>query len=319
MNEKISVIVPVYNVEKYLDKCLESIVHQTYRNLEIILVDDGSSDNCPAMCDEWAGKDKRIKVIHKENGGLSSARNAGLDFATGEYIVFVDSDDWLDTDAVEKLLRAAVENRADIVASGFYFENESGTSSIQDLRVSSFENEDIAFALLTDEIRPEVCSKLYSARLIGKLRFDESMKYAEDLPFNFNVMLKAKKLFCMAVSCYHYYQRNAGSITSSYISAARAESWKMFNSFYEQCSGREKLKTACTYRFTIYTFGILNRVIPFKEYRKKYFNEISNSLIRYKKEIMQNSLISKKHKCSLMLLAFNRYLYLAVYWLVFRF
>ena len=99
MNEPlVSVIVPVYKVEKYLDKCIESIVGQTYENLEIILVDDGSPDNCPTMCDEWAQKDSRIKVIHKENGGLSSARNAGLDACTGDYIGFVDSDDWIEPD-----------------------------------------------------------------------------------------------------------------------------------------------------------------------------------------------------------------------------
>ena len=99
----ISVIVPVYKVEKYLDKCVQSIVDQTYRNLEIILVDDGSPDNCPAMCDAWAEKDDRIRVIHKENGGLSDARNAGMAIATGEYIGFVDSDDWIFDDFVRCL------------------------------------------------------------------------------------------------------------------------------------------------------------------------------------------------------------------------
>ena len=93
MDEKVSIIVPVYNVEKYLDKCIESIVNQTYRNIEIILVDDGSPDKCPEICNEWAKKDDRIKVIHKENGGLSSARNAALEIAQGDYITFVDSDD----------------------------------------------------------------------------------------------------------------------------------------------------------------------------------------------------------------------------------
>ena len=93
LDRLMSVIISVYKVEDYLDKCVNSIVNQTYKNLEIILVDDGSPDNCPAMCDEWAKKDKRIKVIHKQNGGLSSARNAGLDICTGDYIMFVDSDD----------------------------------------------------------------------------------------------------------------------------------------------------------------------------------------------------------------------------------
>ena len=105
-NRVISVIVPVYNVEKYLDKCVDSIVNQTYKNLEIILVDDGSPDNCPKMCDAWVEKDSRIKVIHKENGGVSSARNAGLKASCGEYIGFVDSDDFIQPDMFEQLLGA---------------------------------------------------------------------------------------------------------------------------------------------------------------------------------------------------------------------
>ena len=95
MNNKISVIIPVYKVEEFLDDCVRSVIAQTHTNTEIILVDDGSPDNCPAMCDSWAEKDKRIKVIHKPNGGLSDARNAGLEIATGEYISFIDSDDWI--------------------------------------------------------------------------------------------------------------------------------------------------------------------------------------------------------------------------------
>ena len=102
-NELISVIVPVYNVEKYLNKCIQSIVSQTYKNLEIILVDDGSPDNCPKMCDDWAAADSRIKVIHKQNGGLSSARNAALDIAVGDYLFFIDSDDYAEPDMVEFL------------------------------------------------------------------------------------------------------------------------------------------------------------------------------------------------------------------------
>ena len=114
MNPLISVIVPVYKAEKYLDKCVQSIVNQTYKNLEIILVDDGSPDNCPEMCDEWAKKDSRIKVIHKENGGVSSARNAGLDNSFGDYIGFVDSDDFIENDFYECLYDNLVENGADI-------------------------------------------------------------------------------------------------------------------------------------------------------------------------------------------------------------
>lgn len=107
MNEiVVSVIVPVYKVEKFLNRCVSSIVSQSYRNLEIILVDDGSPDSCPDLCNQWSAKDKRIRVIHQTNRGLSAARNAGLDVATGHYIAFVDSDDWIETDYVGELLFA---------------------------------------------------------------------------------------------------------------------------------------------------------------------------------------------------------------------
>ena len=113
----ISVIVPVYKVEPYLNKCIESIVNQTYKNLEIILVDDGSPDNCPAICDSWAEKDSRIKVIHKENGGLSDARNAGMVHATGEYIAFVDSDDYIDPEMYQSLYGVMVGRHKNYVPS----------------------------------------------------------------------------------------------------------------------------------------------------------------------------------------------------------
>lgn len=112
----ISVIVPIYKVEAYLNRCVESIVRQTYTELEIILVDDGSPDGCPALCDEWAGKDKRIKVIHKSNGGLSDARNAGMRAAEGNYISFVDSDDWIAPEFYRLLLEAMRETGSDIAA-----------------------------------------------------------------------------------------------------------------------------------------------------------------------------------------------------------
>ena len=110
----VSIIVPIYKVEPYLRRCLDSIVNQSYTNLEIILVDDGSPDNCPQICDEYASKDNRIKVIHKKNGGLSDARNAGLDICKGEYISFVDSDDWVDEKYIETLLDLAIKENVDI-------------------------------------------------------------------------------------------------------------------------------------------------------------------------------------------------------------
>ena len=114
----ISVIVPIYHVEQYLNRCVESLVNQTYSNLEIILVDDGSPDNCPKMCDDWVQKDSRIKVIHKGNGGLSDARNAGMQIANGDVISFIDSDDWIDPKFFEVMLNVMQDDESDIVSCG---------------------------------------------------------------------------------------------------------------------------------------------------------------------------------------------------------
>ena len=115
---KISVVIPIYNVEKYIERCIDSVLNQTYMNLEIILVDDGSPDRCGEICDNYAQIDKRIRVIHKENGGLSSARNAGLRIATGDYISFVDSDDWIEPHMYETLLKNAINYKAQISSGG---------------------------------------------------------------------------------------------------------------------------------------------------------------------------------------------------------
>ena len=126
----ISIIVPVYQVEPYLNRCVRSLLEQTYTDLEIILVDDGSPDGCPALCDAWAGKDARVRVIHKPNGGLSDARNAGLTAASGEEIAFVDSDDWVDPDMLERLHNQMEETGADLAACGVTWEYPGGHSEV---------------------------------------------------------------------------------------------------------------------------------------------------------------------------------------------
>ena len=127
----ISVIVPVYKVEQYLPQCIESIINQTYRNLEIILIDDGSPDNCGKICEEYAQKDKRIKVFHKKNGGLSDARNYGIARASGEYLAFVDSDDWIEPDMYEVLVNWIEDHQTDIVSCGFFLSFRNGRLLIQ--------------------------------------------------------------------------------------------------------------------------------------------------------------------------------------------
>ena len=188
---KISVIIPVYNVEKYLDKCIKSVVNQTYKNLEIILVDDGSPDNCSQMCDEWAKKDERIKVIHKANGGVSSARNVGLDNATGEYIAFVDSDDFLDLDYYEKMLEGVDFSKVDLVVSNTRrIDDETGVGNANNSFNKDYLNTndiDEFCAFVSEGFLPPIWNKIYKKKLI-KQTFRESILIGEDRIFNFNYL-----------------------------------------------------------------------------------------------------------------------------------
>ena len=178
MSALISVIIPIYNVEKYLDRCIESVVVQTYKNLEIILVDDGSPDNCPTMCDEWAKKDSRIKVIHKENGGQASARNKALDICTGDYISFIDSDDSILPNMYENMLTVMLENNGDISVCGYMADNglRVAKTYITD-KVKAFNTQEaIEEYFLKESIAPTVTNKLFAAAIFENIRLHRREK-----------------------------------------------------------------------------------------------------------------------------------------------
>ena len=180
--ELISVIVPIYKVEAYLDKCVQSIVNQSYRNLEIILVNDGSPDNCGAMCEAWAAKDGRIKVIHKENGGLSDARNAGLAIATGELISFIDSDDWIEPEFLQTLYDALVAQNAQIAECAIHLVDEEGKilRSRGPAKCESIGKiEALRRLVMEDGVYQTVWNKLYRRQVIAGILFEKG-KYNED-------------------------------------------------------------------------------------------------------------------------------------------
>ena len=211
----ISVIVPVYKVETYLDRCVQSIADQTYRNLEIILVDDGSPDNCPAMCDAWAQKDGRIRVIHKENGGPSSTRNAGLDAAQGEYLCFVDSDDWVHPQYVELLYNTCTEYDVSISGCDYsivsdYVPFESAVSKACTLYDTEQALEQFIHGRL---FRAVVWNKLYHRNILKDVRFPVG-RNREDEFFSFQVLVKAPRLVYIDAPLYSYYQR-PGSFMNS--------------------------------------------------------------------------------------------------------
>lgn len=213
----ISVIVPIYKVEKYLDRCVESIVNQTYKNLEIILVDDGSPDKCPQMCEGWAEKDNRIKVVHKENGGLSDARNAGMPFATGEIVSFIDSDDWIELDMFEIMLNRMQSDKSDMVSCGVKWVEEDGRL-IRDV-TSEDEVLDTMIAmkeLINDnKLKQHVWNKIYKYDLIKDIPFEKG-KYHEDVFWSYQIIGRAKKVSIINKSFYNYVQRSNSIMGESY-------------------------------------------------------------------------------------------------------
>ena len=223
----ISVIVPVYNVEKYLDRCVESIVNQTYTNLEIILVDDGSPDNCPQMCDVWAEKDSRIKVIHKENGGLSSARNAGLDYMSGDYLFFLDSDDYINKDAISILFDLLQSNNCDMSFGRYVMvyegqENTSANNCFSGEKIIFTEDEfwSYYYSVNHSENYSEKavnmiisCNKLIKKSVFETLRFAVG-RINEDEIIIHNIVSKCNKIAFIDKETYYYYQ-NENSIMGS--------------------------------------------------------------------------------------------------------
>lgn len=222
----ISVIIPAYNIEKYLPRCLESILTQTYRDLEIVLVDDGSTDSTGAICDEYARRDSRIAVIHKENGGVSSARNMGLDRAKGEYIAFVDGDDILHRDYFLVLLENAVKHNSDISVCRLEMVYGDGERRVNcSLETGKLDKVKIIEGFFFNENIKEIMygpyNKLFKSEVIGNIRFKQ-YKYGEDLLFVFMVLERASSIYYDHYVGYSYVRRD-GSATKTEFSKSRLD------------------------------------------------------------------------------------------------
>lgn len=218
--ETISVIVPIFKVEALLPRCVDSILNQTYPHLEVILVDDGSPDGSGKLCDAYAVQDPRVRVIHKTNGGLSSARNAGLDVASGEYIAFADSDDWLIPEAYEWMLDAMKRYAVKLVCAGRYdVDGDTGekTVGLCPEKEEVISGEEMAGRIFTwDHCDSSSCDKLYHRSLFENHRYLEGV-VCEDLPMTYRLALEAGKVALLDRPVYHYYHRS-GSITTAALS-----------------------------------------------------------------------------------------------------
>ena len=214
---KISIIVPVYKVEQYLRRCLDSIASQTFTDWECILIDDGSPDKSGAICDEYALRDSRFRVIHQENKGVSAARNAGLDAARGEWIGFVDSDDWVEKDCYETAMEIAVAEKADTVCFGVRFVN--GRNDFKNVHFSDkglYKNF-VQYPVYMNA----VCNKLFHKNLLHNLfqktsiHFDEDISICEDMLFSFQILYASKKIIYLKQIFYNYFVNLASCTNSS--------------------------------------------------------------------------------------------------------
>ena len=301
----ISVIVPVYNVEKYLNKCVESIVNQTYKNLEIILVDDGSPDNCPQMCDAWAKKDGRIKVIHKKNGGASSARNAGLDAATGEYIAFVDGDDYLSAEIYETLLKLILTHRADAARCGAVRESTNGQ---KELWGEMHPQVKIVYKkqLLCDVVEANgflpVClwNKLYSANVIANVRFDVRFRYAEDVLFSFNVSKNLHSMVYYDKPFYHYIN-NSDSLSHCDFDIYRFDEHRVDDILLQETQDDVELYRYCVKGDVMKSFRTLKEMSTNPVFKNR-FGEIRKRIMDHKFEILKDSIYSKAAKLKTLVL-----------------
>lgn len=237
MDPLISVIVPIYNVEKYLRKCIESIINQSYKNLEIILVDDGSTDSCGSICDEYAKIDKRIKVIHKENGGLSDARNMGIEAAGGDYLMFIDGDDYINEKMAEILYQRIKKDNTDLAMCNLFIVDEKG----KDIKERNYDmplkdgiitSDEAVLGLLGNKngyyVSP--CNKLYNRKVFNKIRFPFGKKY-EDAFIMHMIFINCQKISCVSKPLYCYVQR----IGSAMRSAANIKNFDLVEALYNRC------------------------------------------------------------------------------------
>lgn len=294
---KVSIIVPIYNVEKYLDRCMQTLINQTLQDIEIIMVDDGSPDNCPKLCDKYAQKDNRIKVIHKRNGGLSDARNAGLEIATGEYVAFIDSDDYTSIEAYETLYNKAKETNADIVYAGFTMHNSDGTENKCFVLNQIWEGKNIIPFLKSmifdtkkdiDTIWMSVWNGIYKRNIIEKnnIRFLSEREYlSEDILFHIMLIPLCKKIVCIPYTFYHYCY-NGISLTHSSFNTKKIDcNFRLFEllmKIADDYNLPEKKEDIILF-FENYTRGIILRGIILSDMKLSDKHKLCNIIYNYPK------------------------------------
>ena len=302
MKEIVSIIVPIYNVGRYVEKCITTIVNQTYKNIEIILIDDGSTDKSGKICDEWKEKDKRIKVIHKENEGVSIARNVGIKNATGQYFFFVDGDDYLSEDIIYNLYKSLIENNAQIAVSGHFYVTYFNKTMLYSKENYVANGEEILKRLLRfDDIYPVIWGKLYKREIFEGIEFPER-KINEDAAVIYILLDRAEKITHIDKAGYYYIQREKSIVHAEYDE----EKLTHIEFLEEQLHYIEKkypsLVLYAENAFTIPLNG--HTVLTYKSKLKEEHRKLKNKLRSYMPRILKNSKMSFETKVRSILIAY---------------
>lgn len=310
----ISIIIPVYNVERYLEECIISVVNQTFSDLEIILVDDGSKDNSPLICDNWAKKDSRIKVVHKNNGGLSSARNAGLDVATGDYIGFVDSDDIIDKDMYQNLFLAINNDKSIGMSSCMikaFYDNYLQDShdyktswKVSETRI--IESSKFAELLLPTTRNFTVCSKLFKHNVIKDVRFEEGI-LNEDSVFIFELSKRVEEqnVSLVEIPFYgYYYRQRLNSICHSSEVPIEPSVYRNFTKMidYYKDTNNLRMKDVISRYLALRSYKYLKKIIKGNHnWAKKYHREVNKFLKTISLSEIKRYKVSKKETIKILL------------------
>ena len=313
----ISIVVPIYNVEKYLNKCLDTIINQSYKDLDIILVDDGSPDNCGKICDDYAKKDKRIRVIHKKNGGLSDARNCGLEVAKGEYICFIDSDDYIELDMIDKLYTAICNENAEIAICGMMIEYENGKKIDKTIKNNKkiVMNKIDGLKMLNSFYLFDMatCDKMFKTNLFGQdIRYPIGKK-SEDFYTTYKLFYKSNKSVYIPDALYHYYQRensisrNKSNINRSYIEGS-INQLEFF---------KNNLPNLTYIAESAYAFANIAYYNKFLDYKIKMSSldkrKTKQEVKKYLNSIYNNEIISKQKKIQAMMFCKCLFMYNLIY------
>lgn len=315
---KVSIIVPVYNVEKYLTKCIESLLLQSLKDIEIILVDDGATDKSPDICDAYELKDNRIKVIHKTNGGLSDARNVGIEVAQGEYIAFLDSDDWVEPNMYQYLYELIQKNNADIAQCSYIkaYEEEVEIEFAEDIKESVYTGVEALELLYGQEYIKTVVvwNKLYHKKLFKHIRYPKG-KVHEDEFTTYKVIHKAGKFVNSNIPMVYYRQRE-DSIMAQGFNEKRIyilEAWREEKDYFEQHELNDLvLKTECKLCGILKSFYVQaqkSNLINKKEVLRYLKKDMRKNYIRY----IRNSYITSRGKITLTLCLLNGKVFTNIY------